>query len=132
MPLCAAAMKSVSSLRCSAFAAVPSAKFAKKANGWWRGRIGRWPRRPQTSPQAQPVCSQAALVADATAQAQALAGAAGVSVGQITALDGVASLAARVGAFTYGVVGSGLASFVLPLAPPLPTTCSLLVQFQLY
>jgi hypothetical protein len=87
---------------------------------------------PQTSPQAQPVCSQAALVADATAQAQALAGAAGVSVGQITALDGAASLTARVGAFTYGAVGTGLPSFVLPLAPPLPTTCSLLVQFQLY
>ena len=92
---------------------------------------------PQTSQQAQPVCSQAALIADATMQAQALAGAAGVSLGQITALDAVVSLpAVRVGAVIYdpvtSVVGSGFASFLLPNSAPLPTTCSLFVQFQLY
>lgn len=92
---------------------------------------------PQTSQQAQPVCSQAALIADATMQAQALAGAAGVSLGQITALDAIVSLpAARVGAVIYdpltSVVGSGFASFLLPNLAPVPTTCSLFVQFQLY
>jgi uncharacterized protein YggE len=87
----------------------------------------------QVSPQAQPACSQAALVADATAQAQALAGAAGVSVGTVTAISGagvtaqlvlVPTLATRSGDFTDVTLTS--------VAPTPATTCSMLVQFQLY
>jgi hypothetical protein len=71
----------------------------------------------QTSPQAQPACSQAALIADATGQAQALAGAAGVSVGPVTAISGA-------GATTQLVL--------VPTVGYAPAICSMLVQFQLY
>jgi uncharacterized protein YggE len=79
----------------------------------------------QVSPQAQPVCSQAGLVADATAQAQALAGAAGVSVGAVTAMSGGAPTVLNpfppsVG----GVLGTVIGYF--------PATCSMAVQFRLY
>ena len=96
---------------------------------------------PQASQQAQPVCSQAALIADAAAQAQALGGAAGVSVGPITALDTIASLpASRAGAVALeswtSVLGSGsIAPFVTYFIAPAPVSavsCSIVAQFQLY
>jgi len=82
----------------------------------------------QISPQSQPACSQATLVADAAAEAQALAGAAGVSMGSITAISRAGVTTQLVLADLYVVpnlgrlVGPGYA----------PATCSMLVQFQLY
>lgn len=89
---------------------------------------------PQASQQAQPVCSQATLIADATAQAQVLAGTAGVSVGQVTAVDSIAILpATRVVIPETIFVQPGVTSIVYPNFVPTPSViaCSLLVQFQL-
>ncbi|HLH41765.1 MAG TPA: SIMPL domain-containing protein [Bryobacteraceae bacterium] len=70
----------------------------------------------QASPQGQPACSQGALIADATAQAQALAGAAGVPVGPVKAIS-------NAGVTVWDPLG------VPGYAPS--STCSMLVQFQL-
>jgi len=91
----------------------------------------------QTSPQAQPACSQAALIADATAQAQALAGAAGVSVGPITAMSAAPVTTARLGATLSLLAGDFSAAQLIVYpnfvpSPPAQSTCSMLVQFQLY
>jgi uncharacterized protein YggE len=77
----------------------------------------------QTSPQAQPACPQAALVADATGQAQALAGAANVSVGPVTAISGAGATTQLVLVPTVGD---------RPGTVYAPAICSMLVQFQLY
>jgi hypothetical protein len=81
----------------------------------------------QISQQSQPTCSQAALVADATVQAQALASAAGVSMGPVTAIS---SPGATVGdVYNISVVATRLGAAVAYTGA---TTCSMLVQFQLY
>jgi uncharacterized protein YggE len=100
----------------------------------------------QASPQLQQsqTCPQAALLADAKAQAKQVATAAGVSAGAILSMSegssGVAALQAVatqaiIGDFTTGVLisgGLGYASFVTPPVFPTPQpTCSLTVQFQL-
>ena len=92
----------------------------------------------QISPQfeqSQP-CSEAALLADAQAQAKAVATAAGVSAGAILSMsEGVSGVAALQAAPTFAVSGSfisGLASFVTPpVLPTLQPTCALTVQFEL-
>ena len=92
----------------------------------------------QISPQleqSQP-CSQAPLLADAQAQAKAVATAAGVSAGAILSMsEGVPGVAALQAVPTFAVSGSfisGLASFVTPPAlPTLQPTCTLTVEFQL-
>lgn len=81
---------------------------------------------PQTSSQAQPVCSQAALVMDATAQAHALAAAAEVSVGTVMAISGGGVTAADV--YPNPTVGGRLGAVLYTYTS---TTCSTLVQFQL-
>jgi uncharacterized protein YggE len=83
----------------------------------------------QVSPQAQPACSQAALVTDATAQAQALAGAAEVSVGPVTAISGAGVTAQLVLVPTLATRNGDFTAYV---TPPPSTVCSMLVQFQLY
>jgi uncharacterized protein YggE len=91
---------------------------------------------PRTSPQAQPVCAQPALIGDATMQAQALAIAAGVSMGPIAAISSMpATPVPGVIATSPANVVSGLGTFGAFVASPLtaPTaSCSLLVQFQVY
>ena len=100
----------------------------------------------QISPQLQQSqpCSQAALLADAQAQANQVATAAGVSAGAILSMgEGTSVVAAfeAVPAFqtVSGILGNGnvisspgYASFLTAnvLATP-PLTCSLTVQFQL-
>jgi uncharacterized protein YggE len=92
--------------------------------------------------QSQP-CSQAALLADAQAQAKQVAAAAGVSAGAIlsmsegalvpAALEVVPAFQTVSGILTSGVTGGlGFASFLTPTVLPTPRpTCSLTVQFQL-
>jgi hypothetical protein len=82
-------------------------------------------------------CSNADLIADATAQAQKLAAAAGLTLGPVRQLSNapplessgpgyvVPVLAERVGFFL------NVGSFSLLGAAPSPVTCSLLVKFQL-
>jgi hypothetical protein len=87
----------------------------------------------QASPQVRhsQSCSTSNLVADATAQAQKLASAAGLSIGPILKLSNgpsiqpyaVPTIATRVGDFV---------SSDFRLGSPLPVTCSLVVEFQLH
>jgi uncharacterized protein YggE len=87
----------------------------------------------QVSPQLQQsqTCSTSDLIADATAQAQKVAVAAGLVLGPILKLSnepliqpyGAPVSGARLGVFA-------IASFSLAPAPP-PVTCTLAVQFQL-
>jgi hypothetical protein len=78
--------------------------------------------------QTSQTCSNADLIADATAQAQKLASAAGMTLGPILKLSDVpaapSAVSARLGFFT---------GFVQYIPPPItsPVTCSLSVQFQL-
>ncbi len=108
----------------------------------------------QVSPQAQPVCPQAGLISDATAQAQKLATAAGLCLpaphlsmstlaspvtGGLSALVPTAAYRAGdfsaispIGTCSLCTVGLGYANFLLGPAVSSPaTTCSLAVQFQL-
>jgi uncharacterized protein YggE len=79
-------------------------------------------------------CSNTDLIADATAQAQKLAAAAGLTLGPILKLSNVPlaqtyavpAIAERLGSFV-----SGDFSEVLLESAPTPVTCSLLVKFQL-
>jgi hypothetical protein len=97
---------------------------------------------PQTSPQAQPVCAEATLIADAATQAQTLAGAAGVSRGPITAISSIPAISAPVlgavtslsGTFSAGTGAIGVPAFsnLITPAPAPAISCSTLVQFQLY
>jgi hypothetical protein len=81
-------------------------------------------------------CSNADLIADATAQAQKLAAAAGLTLGPILKLSNlpvaqsyaVPVNVAEVGSFVSGDF-SGFPGFLLAAAPS-PVTCSLLVKFQ--
>jgi uncharacterized protein YggE len=84
----------------------------------------------QQSAQSQ-ACSNSALIADATPQAQQLATAAGATLGSIIKLSNVPQsqnlVAARVGVFA--AVG-----YIVPanyFSASQPVTCSLVVQFQL-
>lgn len=94
--------------------------------------------------QASQTCSNADLIADATAQAQKLAAAAGATLGQILKLSNVPAAPSAVGATlgffpTLAFVSGNLGSFsgapvgygfpVQYVASPV--TCSLFVQFQL-
>jgi hypothetical protein len=95
----------------------------------------------QVSPQSQPVCPQAGLISDATAQAQAVATAAGLSAGPILSMSTVAVPTAgfvAAGDFSAGSgvaisAGFGYASFLLGsvVSSNSTTACSLAVQFQL-
>jgi uncharacterized protein YggE len=102
----------------------------------------------QVSPQLQQsqTCPQAALLADAQAQAKQVAAAAGVSAGAILSMsEGGAAIPASlqvlpafqtaIGDFSGVVTSGGLdfASILTPTVLPTPqsTTCSLTVQFQL-
>lgn len=74
----------------------------------------------------QPQCSDTALIADATAQAQKLAAAANVTLGPIITLSNPPLAPAggeRLGAFA--------ALALVPILAPSPVTCSLSVRFQL-
>ena len=87
--------------------------------------------------QASQTCSNADLIADATAQAQKLAAAAGITLGQILKLSNVPLAPSAVGATlgffpTASIVGGLLGSFPgFVQYVPSPVTCSLSVQFQL-
>jgi hypothetical protein len=83
-----------------------------------------------TSQQSQPACPQAALIADARAQAQALASAAGGSLGAIDGISAPAPTETAVYAVLPGLLEVG--SFSSFGIAPAPTGCSLLVQFPLY
>jgi uncharacterized protein YggE len=83
-------------------------------------------------------CSNSDLIADATAQAQKLVAAAGLTLGPIARLSNVplpessipqlTAAVARVG----GIIQTGAAFAELSLAPaPSPVTCTLVVKFQL-
>jgi len=80
--------------------------------------------------QAQP-CSTSNLIADATAQAQKLAAAAGLAVGPILRLSNAPSIqpAAAIEPTATGLAVN-LVDFLLAAAPP-TVTCSLVVEFQL-
>ena len=82
-----------------------------------------------TSQQSQPACPQAALIADARAQAQALASAAGGSVG---AIDGISAPAPTETASYVFISALAVGSFSSFGIAPAPTSCSLLAQFPLY
>lgn len=92
----------------------------------------------QTSQQAQPVCNEAGLASDARAQAQTLAGAAGVGLGAILNLSDQASptpyaafiVDPAVGSFGSGAYTSFLYSSVVAQSIP-GSPCSILAQFQL-
>jgi len=99
----------------------------------------------QASTQSQPPCSESALVADATVQAQKLAAAAGTTIGGIVTLSngaGAATVTAypanRLPVPVVGVVGTG--TYWVSTVPnggygintTTVNTCSLSVQFQLY
>ncbi len=79
-------------------------------------------------------CSNADLITDATAQAQKLAAAAGLTLGTILRLSNLPAAqtyavpvnVAQVGSFVSG----GFSEFLLGYVPS-PVTCSLLVKFQL-
>jgi hypothetical protein len=91
----------------------------------------------QASQQVQqlPSCSDAELIADATAQAQKLAAAAGLTLGPILRVSNVPgaqtyavpNIVERVGFFALG----GVSEFLFAAPAPSPVTCSLLVKFQL-
>jgi uncharacterized protein YggE len=90
----------------------------------------------QTSQQQQQSqsCSDANLIADATAQAQKLAAAAGMVLGPIVKLSNAPTTAQiyAVPSLTFLDV-NGAASFALSApAPPSTAACSLIVQFQLH
>jgi uncharacterized protein YggE len=97
--------------------------------------------QPSQQLQQSQSCPQAALLADAQAQAKQVAAAAGVSAGAIlsmaegsTGTIAVPTVAYRFGDFTTGVITSGVGYASLLPSPVLPTpqpTCSLTVQFQL-
>jgi hypothetical protein len=78
--------------------------------------------------QQSQVCSVADLIADARLQAQKLAGAAGMTLGNVLALSGSTSMP-QLGGGVY--LGSSLASFLVssPYLPP--QTCSATVKFAL-
>ncbi len=85
----------------------------------------------QVSPQLQQSqsCSTSDLITDATAQAQKLAGAAGLAIGPILRLSSAPSIeptAAR----GYAFISGSFSDFLLGPAPS-PVTCSLAVEFQL-
>jgi uncharacterized protein YggE len=85
----------------------------------------------QVSPQLQQSqsCSTSDLIADATAQAQKLAAAAGLTIGPILGLTNVSSTPTS-GAAGYSILNVGVAAAVFyPSAPPV--ACSLTVEFQL-
>jgi hypothetical protein len=91
----------------------------------------------QASQQVQqsPSCSDADLIADATAQAQKLAAAAGLTLGPILRVSNVPvaqtyavpNIVERLGSFVSG----GFSEFLFATPVPSPVTCSLLVKFQL-
>jgi uncharacterized protein YggE len=88
----------------------------------------------QASQQAQS-CSNADLIADATAQAQNLAASAGLTLGPIlrvsnvpvAQMNAVPNIVERLGSFVSG----GFSGFLFATPVPSPVTCSLLVKFQL-
>jgi uncharacterized protein YggE len=82
----------------------------------------------QASQQA-PACSNADLIADATAQAQKLASAAMVTLGPIVKLSNAASPATQGVAQVFAPARLGVYVTALSYTPP--ATCSLSVQFQL-
>jgi uncharacterized protein YggE len=81
----------------------------------------------QQQQQSQP-CSNADLIADATAQAQKLVAAAGMILGPIIKLSNAPTAAQVYAVPTLALVP--VSSFLLS-APPSTATCSLVVQFQL-
>lgn len=87
----------------------------------------------QASEQAQ-TCTNAGLIADATAQAQKLVAAAGMTLGPILTLSTVplAAVAEPAGyAVLSGVLGPSPGLYFAPAYYTPPFTCSLSVQFQL-
>lgn len=87
--------------------------------------------------QQSQACSNADLIADATAQGQKLASAAGMTLGPILKLSNVSLAPSAVGATlgfvpTLSFVSGNFGSFSWFVQPaPSPVTCSLSVQFQL-
>ena len=83
--------------------------------------------------QSQP-CSQTALVADAQKQAQALASAAGFTVGPVLAVSdgsGVQGVPTAVRGESLAILGA-FVSAIPPVVPATPVTCTAVVKFQLY
>lgn len=84
-------------------------------------------------------CSNADLIADATAQAQKLAAAAGLTLGPIRELSNAPALESSGPGYVVPVLAERLGGFLnvgdfsefLLAAAPSPVTCSLLVTFQL-
>ncbi len=92
----------------------------------------------QTSAQAQAsqlaqTCTNANLISDATAQAQKLAGAAGMTLGSVLKLSNVAASPTVANGVYYAVLSGAVAAseYFVPASASAPSTCSLTVQFQL-
>jgi hypothetical protein len=79
--------------------------------------------------QSQP-CSSADLIADATAQGQKLAAAAGLTLGPILRLSNAPSAQPTLFAATFAFEGFIVPNIVFESVPQ-PATCSLVVKFQL-
>jgi hypothetical protein len=83
----------------------------------------------QQSQQSQ-VCSNANLVSDATAQAQKLVAAAGMTLGPVLKVSNAPGLTGAV-ANVYETGEFALLGYVVSYSYSVPLTCSLTVQFQL-
>ncbi|MGA2878888.1 MAG: SIMPL domain-containing protein [Bryobacteraceae bacterium] len=81
--------------------------------------------------QQSQTCSNSDLIADATAQAQKLAAAAGMTLGQILKLTSVPSTQGYFGVPTLALLGNFANAELFLGAASSPVTCSLVVQFQL-
>jgi hypothetical protein len=81
--------------------------------------------------QRSQTCSNTDLMADATAQAQNLAAAAGLTLGPILRVSNVPeSVPSIVGRLGFSFVSGDFSDFLVSSVPS-PVTCSLLVKFQL-
>jgi uncharacterized protein YggE len=94
------------------------------------------PQGTRVSPQTQQAhqCSTASLIADAQAQAQKLADAAGFILGPVLATSEASPTVVPVQAFATGVIALGnFQQFFSPAVYPVaPSTCSLTVKFALF
>jgi uncharacterized protein YggE len=87
----------------------------------------------ETSPQSQPACPTSTLVADAMAQAQALAGAAGDSVGPVSAISSPSAASEQLATSAiYDPITVRAGFFAVGLPYVFATSCSMAVQFPLY
>jgi hypothetical protein len=87
--------------------------------------------RVSTQLQQSQACPTTDLLADAQAQAQKLASAAGLSLGAILAMSSGASVPNVVGNVVPAVTAGGFVSTLVSPSPIFPSTCSMTVKFSL-